>query len=112
MRARKVRLADWPARMAAVEAERSDDALQRLCAVLDVADADVCRRWDEPGHDQRRARLASMRAEARRANRLVSEAQRVGRSARVAKGNATRAAREADRPAVAGLAVVGGAAAR
>jgi hypothetical protein len=91
-------LAAWPDRLAAVNAEPTDDNLQRLCSLLDAIDRWVVQRWGTAGHGDRRATLAAHRREARAANRLVSEAAKTkreaaGRANRAKQGPATSSER-------------------
>jgi hypothetical protein len=78
-------LTAWPERLADVKAEPSDEGLQRLCSLVDVIDRWVVERWDAPGHEDRMASLAACRADAREANRLVSDVLRAKQAARGAK---------------------------
>ena len=73
------KLADWPQRLAAVRAEPSDENLQRLVAIVDLADAALVRRWGRAGHDHRRSRLDTMRTEAADARVLVATASRAAK---------------------------------
>ena len=93
----KAALSAWPARLAALRAEPTDDNLQRLCALLDGIDSWVVQRWDKRGHDDRLATLAQCRREAREANRLVSAAQRKPTEAKTAALAKARAASAAKR---------------
>jgi hypothetical protein len=91
-------LATWPERLAAVNAEPTDDHLQRLCSLLDAIDRWVVQRWGTAGHDARLDELAARRREARAANRLVSEATKTkreaaGRANRATQGPATSSER-------------------
>lgn len=72
----KAALDTWPERLAAVKNEPTEDNLQRLCSVLDEADAWVVRGWGGARHNDRRATLRRMRAEARDAQSLVTAATR------------------------------------
>lgn len=56
----------WQQRLAALQAEPTDDHLQLVCDLLDEADAEVCRRWNEAGHVERLAELRARRADVRR----------------------------------------------
>ncbi len=85
----KAALDAWPARLAEVQAEPMDEHLQRLCSLLDAVDSWVLQRWGKPGHDDRMATFANMRAEAREANRLVSLSIR-NRQAEVGRANGAR----------------------
>ncbi len=92
----KAALSAWPARLATVKAEPTDENLQRLCALLDGIDSWVVQRWDKRGHDERLATLAECRRQAREANRLVSAALRKpseARAAALAKARAGAAAK-------------------
>ena len=91
----KAAIEAWPARLAEVRDEPSDENLQRLCALLDAVDQWVVQRWQKPGHDDRMTTFANMRAEAREANRLVSLSIRA-RQAEVGRANGAR--RTEDRP--------------
>ena len=94
----------WPERLADVQADPTDDHLQRLCALLDVVDHWVVERWEKPSHEDRMTTLANMRAEARDANRSVSLSIR-SRQAEVGRANGARKAK--DRPAGTPEALVG-----
>lgn len=72
----KAALDTWPHRLAAVKNEPTEDNLQALCSVLDEADSWVVRGWGGARHDQRRATLRRMRAEARDGQALVTAATR------------------------------------
>lgn len=87
-------LAEWPSRFAVVQAEPTDSNLQRLCTLLDVIDRWIVQRWGTSGHADRLASLANCRAEARSANRLVSEAQRSRSPAQTAALAKAREARD------------------
>lgn len=87
----KAAVTDWPELLAAVRAEADDDNLQRLCSLLDAVDRWVCQRWGTAGHDERRASLAAMRADAREANRLVSGTSRETGRRRAEETNRKRA---------------------
>ncbi len=93
----KAALATWPERLAVVKNEPTEDNLQRLCSVLDEADAWVVRGWGGARHDDRRATLRQMRAEARDAQALVTARKR-----QEAQGKA--AARKLKAPPVGGVA--------
>lgn len=80
----KAALATWPERLAAVKNEPTEDNLQRLCSVLDEADAWVVRGWGGARHDDRRATLRRMRAEARDAQAFVTAASRKRQAAQAA----------------------------
>ncbi len=80
----------WPARLTEARLNPSDEALQRLCGLLDAIDAWVVRRWRSQGHQERREALAQARREAAEVNRAVSEAVRAGRAERGAKLAAVR----------------------
>ncbi len=77
--------AAWPERLAAVRTEPSDEGLQRLCSLLDAIDRWVVERWGASGHEDRMASLAACRADAREADRLVSDVLRAKQAARGAK---------------------------
>ncbi len=62
----------WPERLAEVQAEPTDENLQRLCTLLDAVDQWIVQRWGKPGHADRMTTFAKMRAEAREVNRSVS----------------------------------------
>ncbi|HSH58522.1 MAG TPA: hypothetical protein VK988_02560 [Acidimicrobiales bacterium] len=87
----KQALAAWPERLAAVADEPTDDALQRLCTLLDAVDRWVVDRWQAAGHDERVATLAGCRNDAREANRLVSDALREAGRRRAEETNRKRA---------------------
>ena len=82
----------WPERLAEVRTEPSDENLQRLCSLLDAVDQWIVQRWEKPGHEDRMATFANMRAEAREANRLVSVSIR-SRQAEVGRLNGARKAK-------------------
>ncbi len=98
----RVALDAWPERLAEVQSEPSDDALQRLCTLLDAVDHWVVERWAKRGHDDRMATFAKMRAEAREANRLVSVSIR-SRQAEVGRANGARRTKERAVPSPAPL---------
>lgn len=102
----KAALDAWPERLAEVQSQPSDEALQRLCALLDAVDAWVVQRWDKPGHDDRMATFANMRAEAQEVNRLVSASIR-GRQAEAGRANGARRTRERAVPSPVALPAVG-----
>lgn len=81
----------WPERLTEVQAEPTDENLQRLCSLLDAVDQWVVQRWEKPGHDDRMATFANMRAEAREANRLVSVSIRTRQGERGRLNGAKRA---------------------
>ncbi len=54
----------WPARLTEARLNPTDEALQRLCSLLDAVDAWVCRRWGQKGHQERRSALSQLRSEA------------------------------------------------
>lgn len=93
----KAALSAWPARLAALKADPTDENLQRLCALLDGIDSWVVQRWDKPGHADRLATLTECRRQAREANRLVVAAQRKPTEAKTAALAKARAASAAKR---------------
>lgn len=84
-------LAEWPGRLAAVQAEPTDSNLQRLCNLLDTIDRWIVQRWGTAGHVERLSALASFRAVARQANQLVSAASRETGRRRAQQTNRKRA---------------------
>ncbi len=88
-------IAAWPERLGEVRREPTDENLQRLCHLLDVVDGWIVQRWQTPGHEERRAILASLRTEALEANGLVSEAQREAGRRKAEQVNRRRAASRA-----------------
>jgi hypothetical protein len=95
-------IAAWPERLAAVNAEPTDENLQRLCGLLDAIDRWVVQRWGTAGHDDRRATLAAHRREAREANRHVAATARA-RQAAAGTANLARRRQQRRRPTPAGL---------
>jgi beta-phosphoglucomutase-like phosphatase (HAD superfamily) len=95
-------LAVWPERLAGVNAEPTDENLQRLCSLLDAIDRWVVQRWGTAGHDDRRTTLAAHRREAREANRYVSATARA-RQAAAGTANLARRRQQRRRPTPAGL---------
>jgi hypothetical protein len=95
-------IAAWPDRLAAVEAEPTDENLQRLCSLLDAIDRWVVQRWGGVGHDARMAELAARRSEARAANHQVSTAARA-RQAAAGTANLARRAQRGRTASPAGL---------
>jgi hypothetical protein len=83
-------LAAWPERLAAVNAEPTDENLQRLCGLLDAIDRWVVQRWGTAGHDDRGATLAAHRREVREANRHVSATARARQAAACTANLASR----------------------
>lgn len=102
----KAALDTWPERLAAVKQDPTDDNLQALCSLLDEADSWVVRGWGGARHDDRRATLRRMRAEARDAwahveARRQREAEIQGKAAAAAR--AARKLREAPAASSAGV---------
>lgn len=77
-------LAAWPDRLANLRADPSDEALQRLCHLLDAVERWVVQRWGQTGHGERLASLTGCRSEALQANHLVSTTLRATKAARAA----------------------------
>lgn len=88
-------VAAWPERLAAVEADPTDENLQRLCNLLDAVDAWVVQGWET--HPARREILAELRVDARRANRLVAAAGAHSKAERTAKSHSARRAARSKR---------------
>lgn len=74
-------VAAWPERLAAVREDPSDANLQSLCTLVDAIDAWVVEGWNGKDFRERWATLQQCRAEAREANRLVTERTRQGQAA-------------------------------
>ncbi len=94
----------WPERLAEVRTQPTEETLQHLCSLLDAVDHWVVQRWDKPGHEDRMAGFAKMRAEAREANRLVSVSIRT-RQAEVGRANSARRSQDRAVPSSAPLSV-------
>ena len=85
-------IAAWPDRLEAVQADPTEENLQRLCNLLDAVDAKVVQSWDKPSRSALLLDFRRMRAEARQANALVTQASR---SRQQAAGRANAAKRKA-----------------
>lgn len=70
----------WPDRLAQTMSDPTDENLQSLCTLMDAIDAWVVQGWERRGHVERLDVLRRCRADAREANRAVTEALRASQA--------------------------------